>query len=82
MARRVLLNTTTGVNVKENDMDIQRLCKNVASPNGSLFAASRCLSLLRASISCKPALCLGRDFLDFVWRWVWEFVRGDGEGSS
>lgn len=53
-------------NVKVTRMCVQRLCKNVSSPDGPLFAASCCLSLLRASIFCKPALCLGRDFFDLV----------------
>ena len=45
---------------KENGKDVHGV---------PLFAAPCCLSLLRGSISCKPALCLGRDLLDLVGGW-------------
>ena len=60
----------------------QRVCKNVASPDEVVFASLRCLSLLRASMSCKPALCLGRDFLGLVWSWGCGLAGAGGEGKE
>lgn len=66
---------------KKSDNDVhQRPCKNVVKPDAPLFAASCCLSLLRASISCKPALCLGRDFLDPIGGSGSGLARGWGVG--
>jgi hypothetical protein len=67
---------------KETRMCIQRPCKNIDNPEVPLFAASCCLSLLRASISCRPALCLSRDLLDFMGGWGCGLAEGRGVGGG